>query len=172
MTDELWDLLAVRPGESVLDVGCGTGVWTARIAAAGAVVVGIDKSPLMVEQARAAHPGVEFVDIDLLELDERELFDAVFSCGALHWIKPPERAAAKMFQALKPGGRLVAELGAGGAVNDALLAAAAVLGGGPADTPFKPDLAGYANLLRSAGFEVTLATCRDERVRILASRPD
>ena len=48
----LFELLAPRPGERVLDLGCGTGHLTARIAEAGADVVGIDASAEMVEQAR------------------------------------------------------------------------------------------------------------------------
>ena len=48
----LFELLAPRPGERVLDLGCGTGHLTARIAETGADVVGIDASAEMVEQAR------------------------------------------------------------------------------------------------------------------------
>src|SRR5687768_4195163 len=54
------ELLAPQPGERILDLGCGTGHLTAKIAEAGASVVGMDSSPGMVEQARANYPELAF----------------------------------------------------------------------------------------------------------------
>ena len=48
---DLLDVLEPRPGESMLDLGCGDGVLTAQIAARGAGVVGVDSSPSMVALA-------------------------------------------------------------------------------------------------------------------------
>src|SRR5205823_12034189 len=56
----LVELLAPQAGDRILDLGCGTGHLTAQIAAAGAEVVGFDSSPVMVEQARRAHPAIRF----------------------------------------------------------------------------------------------------------------
>jgi trans-aconitate methyltransferase len=169
---DLFDLLDVRPGESVLDVGCGTGNTTARLAAAGAIVVGIDRSTVLVEQARAAHPGIEFIDIDLLELDDRELFDAIFSLGTLHWIRPPERAARILFDALRPGGRLAVELGGKSALSALLSEAGEALDGTP-EMPYDPAPGSYATLLEGAGFEVLSAARAGDGgpVRVLARRP-
>src|SRR5262245_57447540 len=91
---DLLDLLAPQPGEAVLDLGCGTGHLTAQIAAAGAVPLGIDSSPEMIDQARHAYPAIEFWvgDARALEFDAR--FDAVFSNAALHWAPEAARVAA------------------------------------------------------------------------------
>src|SRR5258708_4692978 len=57
---QLLELLAPKPGERILDLGCGTAALTAQIAAAGAQVVGIDRSPEMIEQARRSFPDLSF----------------------------------------------------------------------------------------------------------------
>src|SRR5207302_10671977 len=80
-------LLAPRPGERVLDLGCGTGHLTAALAAAGAGVVGLDRSEEMLAQARSAYPALEFVCGDARDFRFGEPFDAVFSNAALHWVR-------------------------------------------------------------------------------------
>ena len=55
MAAGLLELLDSKPGERILDIGCGTGHLTAQIAATGAYVIGIDCSAEMIRQARAAH---------------------------------------------------------------------------------------------------------------------
>jgi trans-aconitate methyltransferase len=58
------ELLAPQAGERILDVGCGTGHLTKKIAASGAEVVGLDSSAEMIETARTAYPEIEFVVAD------------------------------------------------------------------------------------------------------------
>lgn len=113
-------LLAPRPGERVLDLGCGDGVLTEAIAALGAEVVGIDSSAAMVAAARARGLDARVMDGQRLEFDGA--FDAVFSNAALHWMTDAAAVAAGVFRALKPGGVYVGELG--GAGNIARLRAA------------------------------------------------
>jgi SAM-dependent methyltransferase len=108
------ELLAPKPGERILDVGCGDGYLTARLSAMGCDVLGIDASPPQVEAARRAGVAAEVVAVE--DLAFREEFDAVFSNAALHWVKAADVAIAKVFQALKPGGRFVGEMGAEGGV--------------------------------------------------------
>src|SRR5579884_1060982 len=110
----LVDLLHPEPGERVLDVGCGTGQLTNDIASRGALVLGIDSSPDMIAQARINYPKLQFRLVDAASFSSEQAFDAVFSNAALHWMKPPEPVVAAMSAALRPGGRLVAEMGGKG----------------------------------------------------------
>jgi len=109
-----------KPGERVLDLGCGDGVLTAQIAAAGALVTGVDASPDMV--AAAAARGVDARLVDARHLPFRGEFDAVFSNAALHWIPDADSVLAGVAAALRPGGRFVAEFG--GHTNVAAIAVA------------------------------------------------
>lgn len=108
------DLLAPRPGERVLDVGCGDGALTERFRDAGCTVVGVDSSP---EQVWAAlQRGLDARIVDARELPFDAEFDAVFSNAALHWIPDADAAIDGVWRALKPGGRFVAECGGAGCV--------------------------------------------------------
>src|SRR3982751_3359875 len=100
----------LRPGMSVLDVGCGTGAITAGIArAVGASgrVVGVDRDESLLELARREHSGAEFVYGDALELPYDAEFDIVTAARALQWIADPARAVEQMARAAKPGGMVV-----------------------------------------------------------------
>lgn len=117
------DLLQARPGERILDLGCGDGVLTQKLAASGAEVVGVDSSADMVAAARQRGLDVRVMDATELTFDQE--FDAVFSNAVLHWIKhDPDAAIASAYRALRHPGRFVGEMGGHGcvaAVNLALL---------------------------------------------------
>jgi trans-aconitate 2-methyltransferase len=101
------------PGERILDVGCGTGRLTAEIAATpGIVVVGLDRSSAMLAEARKGHR-LGLVQGDGTALPFDETFDAVFSAATFHWIFDHDGLFASIHDALKPGGRLVAQCGGG-----------------------------------------------------------
>jgi SAM-dependent methyltransferase len=160
------ELLDAKPGERILDLGCGTGHLTARIAAAGAHVVGIDRSPEMIRQAREKYPSLHFEVMDAQEISLEGTFDAVFSNATLHWIREPERVIAGIKKTLRPGGRFVAEFGGKGNTGELLKAigdAWQKLGiPGPAPHPwYYPTIPEYAGLLEQHGFEVTHATLFD-----------
>ncbi len=161
----LLELLAPRPGERVLDLGCGTGHLTAQVAAAGAEVVGLDLAGGMIEQARRAYPRLRFEVGDARDFRFEQPFDAVLSNAALHWVKPPEKVIACVCRALKPGGRFVAELGGKGnvrAVSAALARAAGAVGIGDWQSPwYFPSVGEYAALLEAGGLEVTFAALFD-----------
>ena len=158
---DLVKLLGPRPGERVLDAGCGTGQLTARIAESGADVVGIDNSPEMVDTAGRNYPTLRFEIADVRDMPYRCEFDAVFSNAVLHWVMPPEAAVEAIRRALKPGGRFVAELGGQGNIEAIIEAVRWARRGnqGPqlGDTFFFPSDAEYASMLESHGFDVEQA---------------
>ena len=151
------DWLAVRPGECVLDLGCGDGVITADLARAGALVVGVDMSDSLLSAARAL--GVDARKMDGEALSFVGEFDAVFSNAALHWMINAEAVIAGVYRALKPGGRFVAEFGGHGnvaAVITAMRATALRRGGDQsiAGPWFYPTPHAYQIMLEQAGFAV------------------
>ena len=149
-------LLAPRAGERILDLGCGDGVLSAELAAAGAQVVGVDASPELVAAARARGVDARVVDGHALDFDGG--FDAVFSNAALHWMRRPEDVLRGVRRALRDGGRFVAEMGGHGnvaAITTALRAALRLHG--EAEAAFAwyfPTAAEYAQLLERHGFRV------------------
>lgn len=162
--EDLIALLDPAPGERVLDVGCGTGQLTAKLAATGALVTGLDNSATMLEQARVACPAGQWIHASLPDYEPSEQFDAIFSNAALHWIRPPQQAAGRMFAALRPGGRLVAEFGGSGNVASLLDAAREIFGerGQSVETPwYFPSVGEYSTVLENAGFEVLYAVLFD-----------
>jgi trans-aconitate methyltransferase len=161
------ELLAPQPGGRVLDLGCGTGHLTAQIAATGAEVVGIDKAASMIEQARAAYPNLRFEVADGSDFSFPDPFDAVFSNAAIHWMREPARVVACIAQALKPGGRFVAEFGGKGNTAPLIEAvyAASEAAGHPAQRDrspwYFPSIGEYSPLLEQHGLLVTFATLFD-----------
>ena len=150
----LVDDLKPQPGETVLDLGCGTGHLTKEIARRGAAVVGIDRSEDMIAQARGSYPELEFQVADALTYRPDQEFDAVFSNAVLHWVQPPERAIQTVHSALKTGGRFVAEFGGKGNTASIL----AVVQRNPS---YFPGIVEYGTLLEASGFEVVRAMLFD-----------
>ncbi len=103
------ELLAPQPGERILDLGCGDGVLTEKLVAMGCQVVGVDSSAELIKAAQAR--GLDARVLDGQRLTFEDEFDAVFSNAALHWMKRADDVIAGVWQALKPGGRFVAECG-------------------------------------------------------------
>ena len=160
MAEGLLELLAVQPGEHILDLGCGTGHLTAKIAAKSARVIGLDRSSEMILQARLAYPAIRFEVADATKTKLKESFDAVFSNATLHWIKEPERVLSEISRLLKPGGRFVAEFGGQGNIAGLMAALerawAKLRLPQPMPNPwYYPSLGDYAGLVEKHGLEVT-----------------
>jgi trans-aconitate methyltransferase len=151
------DLLAPKPGERILDLGCGDGVLTKKLADLGCEVVAVDSSVPQVEAARKL--GLNAFAIAGEELQYSEEFEAVFSNAALHWIKRADEMLAGVYRSLKPGGRFVAECGGQGCVQKIRTALVQALDrrglDGEARVPwYFPTPGDYATRLERAGFRV------------------
>lgn len=153
------ELLAPKTGEDILDLGCGDGALTIRIAASGARVRGLDASPELVDAACARKLNVALGDGHALPFSEE--FDAVFSNAALHWMLRPGEVVAGVRRALRPGGRFVGEFG--GFSNVAAITTAlrmALIAGGRNGLEIQPwyfpSPADYRQLLEEHGFSVQM----------------
>ena len=153
----IFAMLAPKPGERILDLGCGDGTLTAEIKAAGADVLGVDLSDELLAVARMK--GLNVRKADGHALDFVQEFDAVFSNAALHWMRAPALVIAGVARALKPRGRFVGELGGHGnvaAIATAMRAVGASRRGDPAHVApwFFPTVEEYGGLLAKHGFSV------------------
>jgi len=150
-------LLDPRPGERILDLGCGDGALTLELVAAGAHVVGIDGSEAQIEAARALGLDARVGDGERLDFEGE--FDAVFTNAALHWMKRPDLVIDGAWRALVPGGRFVGEFGGHGCVHHIATALHAALGrrgidGNDHDPWYFPTDDAYRARLEARGFEV------------------
>jgi trans-aconitate 2-methyltransferase len=169
----LVELLEPQKNEHILDLGCGDGIITTKIAVKekAARVVGIDRSESFSEEwdkVRRAygdlkfHGDLEFHVMDAVNLNFNEEFDAVFSNRVIHHINSPKPVISSVWNALKPGGRFVAEFYGDGTAKEIILALQEVMSYHNysfdinKDFPwYLPTQEEYCNLLINQGFEGT-----------------
>jgi trans-aconitate methyltransferase len=162
--EDLLPLLAAKPGDRILDLGCGTGQLTDLIARSGAETLGLDASATMIEAAQQQFPHLKFITADARHFQVEQPLDAVFSNAALHWIPEADAVIHSLHQALKPGGRFVAEFGGQGNVQGITTALTEILTetGRSVDNPwFFPSIGDYTGRLERHGFQVTYARLYD-----------
>lgn len=112
LAEPLIEILAPKKGDVVLDLGCGDGALTKLVFDTGATVIGVDAS---FDQVNACQKlGIPSVMMDGHNLAFNEVFDAILTNAALHWMTSPDDVIDGMWAALKPGGRLVGEMGGAG----------------------------------------------------------
>jgi trans-aconitate methyltransferase len=154
------ELLAPRPGERILDLGCGDGALTEKLVATGCMVVGVDGSAEQVAAARAR--GLDAHVMDGQQLQFAEAFDAVFSNAALHWMTRADDVIAGVWRALRSGGRFVGEFGGDGCVATIRTALRRALNrrgidAARVDPWYFPTTAEYGARLNAGGFRVDYA---------------
>ena len=150
--------LDAKHAETVLDLGCGDGQLTQRIASTGASVIGVDASHEMVAAARSRGILADEASAEALPYPESS-FDAVFSNAALHWVLDQDAMMSQVRRVLKQGGRFVAEMGGHGNIAAIRVALMAVLARhGHADREdgvnYYPTPDAYARRLVRQGFHV------------------
>lgn len=165
MAEAVLARLPLRGDETVLDAGCGSGRVTELLLdrLPDGHVVAVDSAPSMVEHARetladaiGARATVLCASLTELKLDEP--VDAVFSNAVFHWIADHARLFERLFAALKPGGRLVAQCGGKGNI-DAFRRLADEVAAEPPYAPYMEDFAGPWNY----------ASPEDTKARLLAA---
>jgi trans-aconitate methyltransferase len=155
--EPLLQLLAAQPGELILDLGCGDGALTEKIASYGGAVIGVDSSFSQLKAAKDR--GLNVIVMDGHQLSFRRQFDAVFTNAALHWMKPLETVVAGVANSLKPAGRFIGEFGGKGnvaTIRSALHAGLQRRAIDPMliDPWYYPSPEEYSELLSKAGFIV------------------
>jgi len=106
----LWPVVTRLVGPTpvrVVDVGCGTGAFTAHLASLGHDVVGIDSSPSGIEIAREAHPHLRFVQTSAEAAPELAPFDVATCLEVVEHCFLPRDFARGVRGLLKPGGRAI-----------------------------------------------------------------
>lgn len=168
----LIELLAPRSGERILDLGCGTGDLASEITDRGAFVVGMDYSQEMISRAKEKYPSLTFITGNGENFNLSAPVDAVFSNAALHWMTNAEDTLSSVYNALKPGGRFVAEFGGSGNIGTIVKAIEEVLSTHygidvKAINPwYFPSIGEYTPLLEKIGFHVALAHHFDRPTRL------
>ncbi len=153
------ELLDPKPGERILDLGCGDGALTERIVAAGCQVVGIDGSVAQVAAAQRRGLDARVVSAEAMAFEAE--FDAVFSNAVLHWIPNAQAVLKGVHRALRSGGRFVGEFGGHGNVQAIRNALADALGrrridAAALDPWYYPTDDEYGRLLEEHGFTVSM----------------
>lgn len=155
--------LQPQAGESILDLGCGTGDLTYEISKSGARVTGKDYSKEMIEKAQSKYPHIPFQVENGETFRTTEQYDAVFSNAALHWMKQADKVVKSVQLALRPNGRFVAEFGGKGNVQTVVQGITEVLSqeygldAAERNPWYFPSIGEYSLLLEEHGFKVSYA---------------
>ncbi|MEM7715267.1 MAG: class I SAM-dependent methyltransferase [Cyanobacteria bacterium P01_A01_bin.68] len=176
--ENLLEILNPQPNEIILDLGCGTGQLTAKIAESGAEVIGIDSASEMIEKAQKNYPQLKFQVADARNFELSQPFgfnslmerkpnpstispvNAVFSNATLHWIPEADEVINCINKSLKTGGRFIAEFGGKGNIESIVKALYRALEkisfNNPSDSNpwYFPSIGEYAAKLEKQGFEV------------------
>lgn len=164
--EDVMGLLTVKPGARVVDLGCGGGALTAKLASRGYDVLGVDGSGEMIALAKAEHPDMTFIHAQAQEFALEQSADAIFSNAVFHWIDASEQDAliANVARNLAPGGELVCEFGGYGcaeAVHSTLEKCFEKRGMRYERAFYFPTVGQYAPVLERHGLIVEYATLFD-----------
>jgi len=169
-SERLFDLLGVRGGDNVLDLGCGTGSLTKRIRGmTTGRVVGLDPAEGMIEKAKAACQGedIEFVTGRADQMSYDSEFELIFCNSTFQWFKDPAPALAGCLRALRPGGRMGIQAPATSRYCPQFVEAVSLVASAPQTKDiyarfshpwfFLEDTESYRRLFENAGFAVKFA---------------
>ena len=168
---DLVSRIGIADPRRIVDLGCGPGNSATVLAERwpNADIAGVDNSSAMIDVARREQAGRNWIASDIWDWTrtEQTRFDLVFSNAALHWVRDQEGAITAIARALKPGGRLVFEMGGRGNIQQIWNAAKQALSDMGVKDPeklspwFYPSIGEYATMLESRGLAVTFAVLFD-----------
>lgn len=165
--EEIVKLLNPQKNETILDIGCGTGDLTKKIAELSGKVIGIDNSNEMIQTAQKKYPEISFIHADAKDFQIDNKFDAIFSNAVLHWIPQADTMVQNANRHLKIGGRYVVEFGGKGCNYSIISTLKEQLDKKGLDYPgiesvlYFPSVSQYSTILENNGFEVNLALLFD-----------
>jgi trans-aconitate 2-methyltransferase len=165
--EEIVKLLNPQKSETILDIGCGTGDLTKKIAELCGKVTGIDNSNEMIQTAQKKYPEISFIHADAKDYQLDNKFDAIFSNAVLHWIPQVNTMIQNANRHLKIGGRYVVEFGGKGCNYSIINTLKEQLDKERLDYPsiesmlYYPSISQYSTILENNGFEVNLALLFD-----------
>ncbi len=147
-----------KSGESLLDVGCGIGLQTKRLARRGVLITGIDTAAQAVDYARSISIGESFEHKDVFELDESTRYDYIRLDNVLEHVAEPKPFLARLARLLRPAGKLIIFTPCADSWSLHFLRGRSVSAWTPEHVVLYTR-EGLAHLLDRSGFEIT--KCRD-----------
>ena len=169
--NDVINLLDIRKGMTVLDLGCGDGALSQKLNNLGTRVIGIDASPELLSVAKKQYPEIVFYEKDATNFQLDEKVDAVFSNAVLHWIDGNHQSDVLrcVHAVLKEGGQFVFEFGGHGnnrLIHEALRDAFERRGYEYKVPFYFPTIGEYIPLLETAGFQVRDAILFDRMTEL------
>jgi ubiquinone/menaquinone biosynthesis C-methylase UbiE len=109
IVDKVESMLSLPKGSSILDIGCGSGIFGSILEARGYHLFGVDLSYRLLQIGSSKYRNIGFLvgDAEILPLRSRS-FDGVMLSGIVHHLPDPSQCAAEVMRILRPGGRFVA----------------------------------------------------------------
>ena len=164
--EDVLNLIKSKPGAFVVDLGCGNGALSSKLAESGYRVIGIDASEEMLKTAKALHPEITFQRGDACSFQLKEKADVIFSNAVFHWIDEEKQQTMiqNLADQLAEGGELICEFGGKGCAETVHLALERAFfrrGLKYPRTFYFPTIGTYAPILEKAGFRVEYAVLFD-----------
>lgn len=164
--EDVMGLITKAPGSIAIDLGCGNGTLTRKLADKGYAVIGIDVSNDMIALAKQSYPDLAFSVADALSFEAAPKADLIFSNAVFHWIDADDQDAliANVAAQLTDGGELVCEFGGygcGEAVHSTLKKQFAARGLTYPSVFYFPTIGEYAPILERHGLRVEYAVLFD-----------
>lgn len=108
LTGRLYALLNPEKGGKYFDIGCGTGNYTQALTAMGLSITGIEPSDIMIEKARANHPGIEFLQAQAEDIPFADnFFDGGIGTFTIHHWHDVQKGLHEIYRILQPGATFV-----------------------------------------------------------------